>query len=185
MVLVNQSDYFFCEYCGSFHFPNKMDEGIRILLEASDDRPEGLNCPVCTKILVQAAIDGMRALYCENCRGMLLAQEVFGTLVNLRRSRAVGEGESPKPLNRKELERKITCPICSQLMDTHPYYGPGNVVIDNCASCHLIWLDAAELKAIENAPGSDRGQPLSMKWVENSENSLLRQSLRRRGLLKE
>ena len=70
-------------------------------------------------------------------------------------------------------------------MDTHPYYGPGNIVIDNCPACHIIWLDAAELKAIQEAPGSDRGQPIEVKWVERSENSLLSQSLRRRGLLKE
>jgi hypothetical protein len=41
-------------------------------------------------------------------------------------------------------------------MDTHPYYGPGNVVVDNCARCAVIWLDCGELAAIRDAPGRDR-----------------------------
>ena len=42
-------------------------------------------------------------------------------------------------------------------MSTHPYFGPGNVVIDNCEACELVWLDFGELKQIVNAPGKDRG----------------------------
>jgi Zn-finger nucleic acid-binding protein len=39
-------------------------------------------------------------------------------------------------------------------MDVHPYYGPGNVVIDTCGKCGLVWLDHGEMAVIENAPGS-------------------------------
>ena len=42
-------------------------------------------------------------------------------------------------------------------MATHPYYGPGNVVIDTCETCELVWLDFGELKQIVDAPGKDRG----------------------------
>ena len=42
-------------------------------------------------------------------------------------------------------------------MSTHPYFGPGNVVIDNCEACELVWLDFGELKQIVDAPGKDRG----------------------------
>jgi Zn-finger nucleic acid-binding protein len=42
-------------------------------------------------------------------------------------------------------------------MDVHPYYGPGNVVIDSCSACDLIWLDHGELTQITDAPGRDRG----------------------------
>jgi hypothetical protein len=42
-------------------------------------------------------------------------------------------------------------------MEVHPYYGPGNVVIDSCSACDLIWLDHGELKQISDAPGRDRG----------------------------
>ena len=42
-------------------------------------------------------------------------------------------------------------------METHPYYGPGNVIIDSCARCEFVWLDFGELKQIADAPGADRG----------------------------
>jgi Zn-finger nucleic acid-binding protein len=43
-------------------------------------------------------------------------------------------------------------------MSTHPYYGPGSVVIDTCQTCHVVWLDFGELRQIADAPGSDRGR---------------------------
>ena len=42
-------------------------------------------------------------------------------------------------------------------METHPYYGPGNVIIDSCTGCDLVWLDFGELAQIADAPGKDRG----------------------------
>jgi hypothetical protein len=42
-------------------------------------------------------------------------------------------------------------------MATHPYYGPGNVIIDTCEPCEVVWLDFGELKQIVAAPGKDRG----------------------------
>jgi hypothetical protein len=44
------------------------------------------------------------------------------------------------------------------MMDVHPYFGPGNVIIDTCGTCDLVWLDFGELKQIEDAPGQDRGR---------------------------
>lgn len=43
-------------------------------------------------------------------------------------------------------------------MDVHPYYGPGNIVIDTCSRCNVIWLDCGELQQIADAPGKDRGR---------------------------
>lgn len=36
-------------------------------------------------------------------------------------------------------------------MDVHPYYGPGNIVIDTCVECGLVWLDHGELTRVEQA----------------------------------
>jgi Zn-finger nucleic acid-binding protein len=63
----------------------------------------------------------------------------------------------PLPVDRRELHRHLTCPKCRGRFETYPHLGPGNVVIDNCVRCDLIWLDFGELRAIEQAPGSDRG----------------------------
>jgi Zn-finger nucleic acid-binding protein len=37
-------------------------------------------------------------------------------------------------------------------MDTHPYGGPGNVIMDTCEHCSLNWLDYGELQRIVRAP---------------------------------
>ena len=64
----------------------------------------------------------------------------------------------PRPLDREALARSLTCPSCLRDMSTHPYYGPGNVVIDTCDACNVVWLDFGELQQIVDAPGKDRGQ---------------------------
>jgi Zn-finger nucleic acid-binding protein len=37
-------------------------------------------------------------------------------------------------------------------MSVHPYYGPGNAVVDTCGDCLLVWLDHSELSVIVTAP---------------------------------
>ena len=64
-------------------------------------------------------------------------------------------------------------------MITHPYYGPGNVVIDSCEPCELVWLDFGELRQIVDAPGKDRGtkempRPVKGEPVGNSITGLPR-----------
>ena len=50
------------------------------------------------------------------------------------------------------LDRQIACPMCHQTMDTHPYCGPGNVILDSCEPCEVLWLDHGELRRIALAP---------------------------------
>jgi hypothetical protein len=75
----------------------------------------------------------------------------FRTLVNALRTAHRGEKARPQALDPAEYERDIRCPGCEKPMDTHPYYGPGNVVVDTCPRCFLIWLDHGELEIIERA----------------------------------
>jgi len=97
-------------------------------------------------------------LHCPQCQGLLAMQSTFPAIVRRIRARAKGAPARPRPLDREELERRLICPNCGQTMDTHPYAGPGNVVVDVCARCELIFLDNGELSAIRDAPGRDRGQ---------------------------
>jgi Zn-finger nucleic acid-binding protein len=74
----------------------------------------------------------------------------------------------PPPVRMAEVERQIYCPSCRRKMDTHPYGGPGNVVIDNCPRCKVNWLDHDELHRITRAPerrGSDWGEPEDYEWL--------------------
>jgi Zn-finger nucleic acid-binding protein len=152
MVLFRDQHYFCCEYCGSLHFPPESEEGVRVL----DQAPEELHCPLCHVPLFRAQLDKERAFYCNTCKGFLAHQLAFGDLVKYRRARVAGKPEPLKPLNQQALQRRVHCPLCGQRMYTHPYYGPGNIVIDSCSRCHVVWLDHGELTQVINAPGRDR-----------------------------
>jgi len=155
MELVERRAYFFCRYCGTFHFPESTGpEGVRVIGQA--DRPA--DCPVCRGPLAQALVDDAHPVrYCENCRGLLVPRPAFARVVNSRRAWASSPPTEPRPLERPDLDRKLQCPFCAAQMDTHPYYGPGNVVIDTCDTCDAVWLDFGELRQITDAPGRDRG----------------------------
>ena len=159
MQLVPGRDYFYCEYCMSFAFPERSADGVVVLGEESN-----LPCPVCSTGLVSASVARHGVLHCSKCRGILAQQEVFGDIVKYLRTHASGPPEPPQPLDPAELRRRIHCPGCGQLMETHPYYGPGNSVIDTCMRCGVIWLDYGELDVIINAPGRDRRQKSGPRW---------------------
>lgn len=143
--------YFSCDFCSSLFFPRQTDEGVVVLTELAD-----LPCPICRTHLMQARIEGVAVFYCQGCRGILAKPENFRRFVGLRRGTATGPARRPPPLDPTELQRKIPCPSCRRVMEVHPYYGPGNAIIDACDECALIWLDHGELTVIVDAPGRDR-----------------------------
>jgi Zn-finger nucleic acid-binding protein len=103
-------------------------------------------------------IDHWPGLHCNSCRGVLIGQEHSRIIIEYRRARASGPPDPPRPLNRADLRRKLHCPRCRRTMQTHPYYGPGNFVIDSCPHCRFVWLDHGELNTATRAPGRDRGK---------------------------
>lgn len=144
-------DYFYCDSCSTLAFPSASDDAddrITPLGEASE-----AVCPVCASTLCQASIDNSHVLYCEECRGMLVDSEHFAYVIQRRRADRIGPPDEPKPLDPEELGRTIDCPACGRPMEVHPYYGPGNTVIDSCARCRLVWLDPGEMSRIVRAPG--------------------------------
>lgn len=155
MELFPTRGYFYCRYCSSFHFPETTaPDGVRVL----SDTPGQLGCPACGQALASALLDESHAVqYCRNCRGVLLSRGTFADVVRLRRAWATGAPANPIRPPQEELDRRVSCPRCGRELATHPYYGPGNVVIDSCDTCDVIWLDFGELKQIVDAPGRDRG----------------------------
>ena len=146
MHLKLDEDSFKCDYCHSVYFPEKNEDGVRVLGEPSDQP-----CPVCNIPLVNAAIAKTRIFYCTRCRGMLIAMEVFKNLVDELQVLQSGSMIQP-PADSSDLNRIINCPQCHRRMDTHLYAGPGNVVIDSCEHCLIDWLDRGELMRIVHAP---------------------------------
>jgi len=151
LALIPGRKYLFCEYCGSFYFPDESSEEVKILEGELD--PDGLQCPVCKVKLSRVLIDGYPGWRCKKCRGILTAQPSFREIVKYRRRQASDPPERPQPLNKEDLKRHISCPCCGEMMGTHPYYGPGNIVIDTCHNCHIIWLDHGEIGTVIKAPG--------------------------------
>ena len=146
MRLKPDEDSYKCDYCHSVYLPETGDDGVRVLGDAP-----GQVCPVCNIPLVNAAIAKIRILYCTGCRGMLISMRVLEALID--ELRAVQGGAAPQSsADSSDLRRKIDCPQCRHRMDTHFYAGPGNVVVDSCEDCCLIWFDRGELMHIVHAP---------------------------------
>ena len=141
-------DYYHCDFCSSL---------IQVA-EVSVDRvePTGImldcQCPTCSAQLQTGLIDNRRALFCRSCFGVLLRHEDFGSIVRERQAKRVKvEPVEPRPIDPAAFERHLKCPSCENAMETHPYYGPGNIVIDSCAACNFVWLDHGELTRVEQA----------------------------------
>jgi Zn-finger nucleic acid-binding protein len=149
--LVDGRDHFCCDHCETFRFAAPLADSIdRITLLGQADEE---SCPVCQTPLAHAALDGARVLCCETCRGVLAESDIFAHVTRRRRAEYERADVTPPLLDREQFRRELHCPACAQRMETHPYYGPGNVVIDSCARCRLVWVDYGELAAIERAPG--------------------------------
>jgi Zn-finger nucleic acid-binding protein len=147
MRLNEAAEFLTCDYCGNVHFPEPNADGVRVL-----DEPSAESCPICNVLLVHAAIAGQRIRYCARCRGMLIAMDAFVAIIQGLRSRRESTADAARQPDWKDLDRHTRCPQCGQEMDTHPYSGPGNVIIDSCENCSLDWLDYSELDRIVRAP---------------------------------
>jgi Zn-finger nucleic acid-binding protein len=153
MQLHLEKQHFSCDYCGTIHFPDENEDGIRILDAESD-----IECPLCGTRLVYGFIDQTQVLHCQTCRGILINQESFLMSIEYLRARSTKPPLIPPAVDFSELERTLVCPICHQPMSTHLYGGPGNLVVDNCPKCLHIWLDNQEFSRIIRAPGRQRNE---------------------------
>jgi len=155
MRLKADMESFTCDYCQRVVLLEKNDDGVRVLGE-----PAGQDCPVCSTPLVRAALDKVPIVYCTGCRGMLIPMQALEALADELRT---GQGSEAVPTvpGKDELQRRINCPQCHHAMDAHYYAGPGNVVIDSCEDCSLIWLDSGELMLIARATNNSTLPPES------------------------
>jgi Zn-finger nucleic acid-binding protein len=136
-------DFFHCGYCGSYDFPDPNLDGVTLLGQASP-----FACPVCSKTLVTAVVRGVPIHSCPNCRGNLVSQSKM--LPILRQAQALDAtlDQLHYPQPPAEHSRTLVCPSCQKKMAVYPYGGPGNVIIQGCETCRLIWLDFGELGRI-------------------------------------
>ena len=157
MVPVGGRAYFRCAHCGTFEFPVTNDDGI-----ADRGQPADVTCPVYRVTLSVGAIEGHPVAHCGTCRGFLTSNANFGEILPRKRVAYAGQPMIPRGFEPSELQRKLTCPKCRKPMDTHPYGGGGNAVVDTCPRCRLIWLDSGELEILARyQPAKNKlGEPI-------------------------
>lgn len=155
---VDGREYHQCDYCQTLVFSNENPLATDRVVSLGQEMNAA--CPCCHLPMVQGELDDRPVLYCGRCYGFLIRTEHFGAALRERRAKRHSEDVGdPKPIDMKQYERILECPNCQKRMEVHPYYGPGNVVIDTCGSCSLIWLDHAEFTRLERAHGGK--QPVS------------------------
>lgn len=137
---------FVCDYCGAELVPPPEADGVLVLSESTQE------CPICVRRLFDGSLETYSLKYCAACHGMLVAMDRLVGLVEklrLRRDRFSGRIEPRSPL---DADRHLRCPSCGSVMEGHPYGGGGNVNVDSCEKCAVVWLDGGELRRIATAP---------------------------------
>jgi Zn-finger nucleic acid-binding protein len=157
MQLIDRQRQFRCGHCDTTHvIEAPAVDGVRIVRRSESAPP----CPLCAAPLADALLDEtFRVEHCERCRGLTMPRQTFAEAIRRLRARQSGTPVDPAPIDPTELGRTLDCPKCQAQMDTRRYDGPGNIVIDACSRCDVIWLDYGELSRIIQAPGRDRGRP--------------------------
>lgn len=137
-----------CDYCGSQMVPSKDEDGVVVL------EPTRQQCPVCKAQLMSASMESCDMLYCTGCHGMLLDMDKLLPLLRTLREQRYWARSSQAP-RKSEAERVLDCPLCGLEMDRHAYGGGGNVDVDSCEPCGVLWLDGRELSRMVAAPDRD------------------------------
>jgi Zn-finger nucleic acid-binding protein/DNA-directed RNA polymerase subunit RPC12/RpoP len=147
LKLEPERHYLFCEYCNALYFPKESPEGLYLL-----GAPSQVDCPLCRKLLVLARIGHFEVLACQQCKGLLLDMVDFLSILEYLRLKYPERRRPPQTFDSKELARELHCPHCASTMETYPYGGAGNVVLDNCLKCGILWLDYDEVSRIVQTP---------------------------------
>lgn len=140
-----------CEFCDTTSMPARESTLIESVVDLGDETEH--ECPICSRRLHQALLDDNQIESCPGCRGLLFNDLVFAAAVRNQRASYGEYGRAARPIDPDAYDRRLNCCRCQRPMQVHPYYGPGNVVIDSCFPCGLIWVDAGELVQIAQAPG--------------------------------
>lgn len=130
--------------------PRSVD-GVQPLEVATD-----LICPRCATELSGGKLDEFPVAFCTSCYGVLIDHDGVSNVICIRRSEYQGADRTPHPADQAALETESRCPNCGELMEVYFYGGPGNVVMDGCRSCGMVWMDNGEITTIVRAPGLRR-----------------------------
>ena len=152
MLQVPDKTHFTCHVCLTFAFPFSIDAGPEPIVPAGKGVEFG--CPRCDESLeVEALFERTNVCFCSSCRKFVVDNASVGDFIRDLRASYTGPEDNPVPMNAAQLKVRCTCPACGDQTEAHPYYGPGNCVLDTCRHCKLVWFDHGELDVIVRAPG--------------------------------
>ncbi len=141
MIPLQQQGSFRCQYCGMLHIPANAQHPLP---ETKSTKP-AITCPVCHIDLAPITVaDRYHGHSCPNCQGMLFNQKTFKKSLKERQKQRQPLGHSVSTASGSDPNRLIHCPSCKQGMHTHLNAGSGQVLVDTCQNCKLIWLDYGE-----------------------------------------
>jgi Zn-finger nucleic acid-binding protein len=141
MELIPKRDYFFCSYCGTYHFLKENEDGVKIF-----GLKDKTKCPECKDQLLLGSISNEIILHCDSCRGNLVKTSSVTVIINDNKFR-----EQTLPSKKKQIlmegdrPKHHACPSCHEKMDSHPYHGQGLIYIESCGNCKLVWFDYKEI----------------------------------------
>ena len=112
LTLLNGRDYFYCDYCATFHYPPAADASDNDIAPLGE-RTE-MPCPICRVNLSAGRLEGRRVAFCETCRGVFVSNDDFSDIIQAQRGRYTGPTDKPVPVNPGELNRRLDCPACGK-----------------------------------------------------------------------
>lgn len=107
-----------CDYCQSLVFTEKNPLVVDRIVPMGQTL-EAAACPSCDCVLSTGKIEDRPVLYCGQCFGVLIKNEVFGAVVRERRARRKGrETGVCKPLDTSAYDRILGCPACERKVES-------------------------------------------------------------------
>lgn len=115
-----------------------------------------MRCPKCNQPLSGIDYQGVHIETCPACGGDWLDAGELGNIVEARKARfseqecmAIAQAATITGVKLNTLNRHLTCPKCGG--STHPvnYGDDSGLIIDECGSCHGVWLERGELDKID------------------------------------
>jgi Zn-finger nucleic acid-binding protein len=108
-----------------------------------------MNCPRCDKVMTEKLLeDGVRAQECPRCQGHWLEGEGLRRVETTVAVRVIEWRKLPP----EELQlREVACTRCRprRVMKKVRSERDRHVLLDVCETCHGVWLDGGELRAIQ------------------------------------
>lgn len=141
MDLIPKRDYFFCRYCGTYHFLHENEDGVKLT-----GIKDVAKCPECDENLHLGIISKEPILHCEKCRGNLVKTKSVNIILKDNAIRKLALPSNKQlALDHGDRPKQHKCPGCHQAMDSHPFHGTGNIYVESCGKCLLVWFDYKEI----------------------------------------